>query len=172
MPMRWWRQIRLASCCLPLVLAATALGQSKIGFVNANVILEQAPQAVLALEKLEQEFASRDQELIAQREAITALDRQLNQLGITEADQRADLERQIRQAQRELARMEEDFRDDFNVRRNQELQTLQTLIQQVITSVRQDENFTIILNQDAVASASKEADITPLVLQRLADLAE
>lgn len=155
------------------LLAAPAYSQSKIGFVNANIILEQAPQAVQALKKLEQEFATRDQELISLREDIQAIESDLAQLSMTESsDKRAEMERSIRQKQRELARMEEDFRDDFNVRRNQELQTLQMLIQQVITEVRQDENFTLILNQDAIASASKEADITPLVLQKLAELSE
>lgn len=158
---------------LLFLLAAPAYSQSKIGFVNANIILEQAPQAVQALKKLEQEFAARDQELISRREDIQAIESDLAQLSMTESsDKRAEMERSIRQKQRELARMEEDFRDDFNVRRNQELQTLQMLIQQVITEVRQDENFTLILNQDAIASASKEADITPLVLQKLAELSE
>lgn len=155
------------------LLMAPAYSQSKIGFVNANIILEQAPQAVQALKKLEQEFAARDQELISRREEIQVIESDLAQLSMTESsDKRAEMERSIRQKQRELARMEEDFRDDFNVRRNQELQTLQMLIQQVITEVRQDENFTLIFNQDAIASASKEADITPLVLQKLAELSE
>lgn len=155
------------------LLAAPAYSQSKIGFVNANIILEQAPQAVQALKKLEEEFATRDEELISLREEIQTIESALAQLSMTESsDKRAEMERGIRQKQRELARLEEDFRDDFNVRRNQELQTLQMLIQQVITEVRQDEAFTLILNQDAIASASKEADITPLVLQKLADLSE
>lgn len=153
-------------------ISNVSTAQMKIGYVNANRLLEQAPQAQAAWSKLETEFASRDEELKSMRDAIRDMESELNDLGVTEVDRRNELEREIRQAQRELARVEADFRDDFNNRRNQELQSLQSLIQQVIKSIQQDRDYSLILNQDAVAAASESVDITPQVLERLSEIEE
>jgi outer membrane protein len=153
------------------LLSSTAFSQFKIGYVNANLLLEKAPQAESAWTKLEQEFKPRDQSLQAKKQKLRDLENEVSQLKIgTSSTDRSALERQIRQEQRELKRLEEDFRDDFNARRNEELLALQALIQQVIKSIQQDEKYTLILNQDAVAAASEKADVTPLILRRLAEI--
>ena len=49
----------LASACA----AAPALAETKIGFVNTERLLREAPLSVAAQKKLEREFATREQEL-------------------------------------------------------------------------------------------------------------
>ena len=62
--------------------AAPALANTKIGFVNTERLLREAPLSIAAQKKLEREFAARDQEL--QKLAKQARDLQA-QLDITQA---------------------------------------------------------------------------------------
>ena len=48
----------------------------KIGFVNISLIMQNAPQAKEAKEKLESEFSDKDQELTRLEDQVTKLERQ------------------------------------------------------------------------------------------------
>ena len=56
---------------LALLFAAnTSYAELKIGFVNVPKVLEKAPQAEKAKQRLEKEFSPRDKQLVAQQQEI------------------------------------------------------------------------------------------------------
>ena len=155
------------------VMAAAALlpagaQQLRIGFVNAAKILENAPQADQARERLEQEFAPRDEELVAMQRELRAQEEKLTREAVTLSDAgRRDIEREILRLKRELKRAEDEFREDLNIRRNEEFAKLRQLVIETINRIGRSEGFDIILNEGAVVYRSDRVDITPLVVERL-----
>jgi outer membrane protein len=150
-------------------VAQTVPDNLKIGVVNAARLLDEAPQAEQARKRLEQEFQPRDRSVLQiQREMRELEDRLLadRTLALTETDRR-ELERELRERRRELKRSEDELREDFNIRRNEELNRLQQQIFEAIVGLARSQQFDLILNQDAVIFAGERVDITSEVLLRL-----
>jgi outer membrane protein len=76
------------------------------------------------------------------------------------------LNRDIISKKRELKRQQDEFREDYNIRRNEELDKLQKRIIEIIQSVAREEAYDFILS-DGVVWASKKVDITDKILMRL-----
>ena len=140
----------------------------KIGFVNAAKILDEAPQAENARNRLEKEFAPRDKGLVDAQRALRKLEEQLARDGAVMGEtERRTLERDIIAQKRELNRSQTEFREDFNIRRNEELGKLQRLVYDAIVQLAKEQRFDLIVNDGAVIYASDQVDITDEVLRRL-----
>jgi len=50
--------------CLSFVFSQSTMAEHKIAFVNQQLLLQKAPQAEAARNKLQQEFAKRDKSLV------------------------------------------------------------------------------------------------------------
>ena len=144
-----------------------ALAELKIGYVNAARVIEEAPQGMAALKKLESEFSQRDKELVALQNRIRQLDEGLirNVPAQKEADRRVH-EREVLALKRELKRATTEFRDDYNQRRNEELAVLQQLVRKAILDIAKLEKYDLILHEGTVY-ANESVDITEKVLRKL-----
>ena len=80
--------------------------------------------------------------------------------------ERDKLERDIISARRDLRRDQTDFRDDLNLRRNEELGKLQRQVAETIRTLAKDQNFDVIVGE-GVYYASERIDITDQVVKRL-----
>jgi outer membrane protein len=58
-----FKQLAVSLILASAFAAAPALANTKIGFVNTEKLLREAPLSVTAQKKLEREFAAREQEL-------------------------------------------------------------------------------------------------------------
>ena len=151
--------------CAPLL--AQAADNVKIGFVNSSVLLEQAPQAEQAKQKLEQEFSAREEELRQLRQEIQGLEGRLNRDGVTMNDSdRGELERELNRKLRDLQRQQSNFRDDLNLRKNEELGKLQRLVLEAIREVARDKGYDLVLSEGVVYAADR-VELTEDVLDRL-----
>jgi len=143
------------------------LADLKVGYVNAVRVIEEAPQGVAALKKLETEFSRRDKELVALQNKIRLLNEELqnNLLPQKAADRRAR-EREALTLKRELKRATTEFREDYNQRRNEELAVLQQIVRKAILDIAKQEKYDLVLHEGAVY-ASDSIDITEKVLKKL-----
>lgn len=140
----------------------------KIGFVNAAKILDQAPQAAIARNRLKEEFAHRDQSLLEAQRSLRELEERVATDGATLSDrERRRLDRDILMRKRDIKRSREEIQEDFNIRRNEELERLQREIYEAIVALAKKEKFDLIVNDGAVVYASERVDITDKVLQLL-----
>jgi outer membrane protein len=159
------------------LLAAGALGAAgaaaaadyKIGFVNTERLFRDSVPANRAKQKLEKEFAARDGEIQKMRKQVRDLQTLLERDSATmsEADRR-NKERDLANQTRDLQRAEREFREDLNLRRNEELSSVQERANRVIQQIADAEKFDLIL-QDPVVFASPRIDITDKVIKALAD---
>lgn len=147
--------------------AAAAQAQIKVGFVNVPRVLDQAPQARAADQRLEKEFGPRDSEILSMKRELVAMNEKLaKNAAVMSASERQRQDSEIRQLRREIRRLEDEFREDVNLRRSQELGKLQRLVVEVIQELAKAENFDLIIS-DGVIYAGEKVDITEKVIGRL-----
>jgi len=158
----------LATSMLAVAVTASAAGpELKVGYVQVDKILQEAPQTAESGKKLEKEFSPRTQELDRLQKQIkdleTALDK--DSLTLSETDRR-NKERDVSNLKIEFQRKQRELREDVNLRKNEELGSLQDRINKAVTSVSEAEGYDLVV-YGGVAYASKKVDITDKVLKAL-----
>ena len=148
----------VAGVLLAFATSAAAV-EYKLGFVNTERLFREAAPAKRAQAKIEKEFATRDGE-------IQKLAKQVRDLQAE--TERRNKERDLANQSRDLQRMQREFREDLNLRRNEELAGIQERANKVIQQIAESEKFDLIL-QDPVVYASQRIDITDKVIKALAD---
>ena len=144
----------------------TVAAELKIGYVNAVKVIEQAPQREAALKKLEAEFTPRDKKLVEMQQDIRKAEEDLEKNRLVMKDsERRDKESQLGALKRDLRRETQEFREDLNARRNEELASLQKMVQQVIVDIAKKEKYDLIL--EGAVYAGDRVDITTKVLEKL-----
>ncbi|MDP2109306.1 MAG: OmpH family outer membrane protein [Thiobacillus sp.] len=147
--------------------AAPALADTKIGFVNTEKLLREAPLSVAAQKKLEREFAARDQELQKLAKQARDLQLQLDKDGVTMSDsERKAKERDLGNLNRDLQRQGREFREDLNLRRNEELGQIQERARKAIQEIARAEKFDLVVEQAVYVDPKN--DITDRVMKALA----
>lgn len=148
-------------------IATVQAADYKIGVVQLARVLQASPQAEAAGKKLETEFGSKQKALAAKEKELKAMeDRAAKDGAIMSEAERAKLERDALNLRRELKRDSDEFRDDVNFRRNEEMGKVQKVIGEAIQSLATEKEFDLVLG-DGVFYASKAVDITDQVIEKL-----
>ena len=149
-----------------LLAGSASAAELKIGYVNAVKVIEEAPQGEAALKKLEAEFAPRDKKIVEMQNRLKQLEQDLekNALLLKDTEHRSR-EFEIITLKRDLSRATQEFREDYNLRRNEELAALQKIVQKTIAEIAKQENYDLIL--ESAVYAGPRADITDKILKRL-----
>ena len=150
-----------------MLAAQAAAAEVKVGFVDVRKVMELAPQSEEARNSIEKEFAPRDRELLQQQKEVRSLeDRLVKNAAVLSEVERQRKETDIRASKRELRRAQDEFREDLNLRRSQELSKLQQTVTEVIQTLAKTEKYDLIVS-DGVIFAGKRVDITDKILERL-----
>jgi outer membrane protein len=158
-----------AAALVALACGAAAAADYKIGFVNTDRLFRDAAPAKRAQQKLEKEFAQRDAEIGKLGTRVRELQTSLDKDGATMPEtERRNKERDLANLSRDLQRIQRQAREDLNLRRNEELQSVQERANKVIQQIAEAEKFDLIL-QDPVVFASQRIDITEKVIKALAN---
>jgi outer membrane protein len=139
----------------------------KIGYVQVDKILQEAPQTAESGKKLEKEFAPRSQELERMQKQIKDIETSIDKdaLTMSEAD-RKNKERDASNLKIDFQRKQRELREDVNLRKNEELGALQDRINKAVTAVSEAEAYDLVV-YGGVAYANKKIDITDKVLKSL-----
>jgi outer membrane protein len=153
---------------LSLGTAAVGAADLKIGFIDAERVNRESAPAERASKQLEKEFAPRAQQLQRRESQIKGLQEQLEKEAMTmsESERRAK-EQELARMSLDFQRMQREYREDLNLRRNQELAALFERANRVIKQIAESEKFDLIL-QEAVYR-NPRIDITDKVLKALAE---
>ncbi len=138
-----------------LFAADVAAADMKVGYVEVNRILKEAPQAMESAKKLQKEFSPRTAEL-------TRLQKQINDKensGSAKEQEVAGLKLDFERKQREL-------NEDISIRKNEELAALQDRINKAVTAVSEADGYDLVL-YSGLAYGSKRIDMTDRVLKSL-----
>ena len=146
---------------------AGAQAQVKIAVVNVPRLLEEAPQAKTAMQAMQDEFAPRQRDMAAQQKDLKAKEEKLQRDGAVMAEnERRTAEKDLRDGQRDLARKQNEYVEDLNVRRNEELGKLQRSLLQEVQTFARNGGYDLVVG-DGVLFVNESLDITPQVLSAL-----
>jgi outer membrane protein len=152
---------------LSLSAMAVSAAELKVGYVQVDKILQEAPQTVESGKKLEREFSPRTQELERLQKQIRDQEAALDKDGLTMSEtERRNKERDVANNKLEFQRKQRELREDINLRKNEELSVLQDRINKAVTAVAEAEGYDLVV-YSGVAFASKKVDITDKVLKSL-----
>jgi len=123
-------------------LAQTAAG-IKIGVVNFARLIQESPQAKVTL-KARGEKLQKDIQVMG-------------------AEERRSAESKFREEERDLGRRLNEFQEDFNVRRNEEISRLQRELLKEVTAFAKERGYDLIVG-DGVLYADQNVDVTSQIL--------
>lgn len=164
---RLFKSSLLAAAAALSLAAAPAFADLKIGYIDFGRLMRDSPSGKILSASLNAEAATKRRELESQDQALQAkaAKYQKDQATMT-ADQNSKMQKDLRDAQRELARRQQEIQDDLNSRSNDELQKLQRSLVQEVSAYSKANNFDLVV-ADGVMYVQPNLDITSAVLLQL-----
>lgn len=139
----------------------------KIGVVNVAQLVGESPQAKQLSERLKQEFASREREIMSQQNDLRGLQEKFQRdAEVMSESERTNMQRRMRELERDLQFRVQSVREDAQRRQNEELGKLQRELGQAIQEFAKAEGYDLILTE-GVAFRKDAFDVTAKVLQRI-----
>ena len=158
----------IASLLAAVGSTSVAAADLKVGYVDTQRIFRDAPVAQKAAKKLESEFSRRDQDLQRMAKQLQSLQESLEKNAVTMADsERRTKEKESGDLSREFQRRQREFREDLNLRQNEENAAVIEKANRAIKQIAESEKFDLIL-QDVVW-VSPRLDVTERVIKALSD---
>ena len=152
---------------LALSVTQAVAADFRIGVVDTERILRESAPALKAEKKIEKEFAARDQEIKTISQQAKDIQTALGKEGMTMPDtERRNKERELDNLNVNLQRLQREFREDLNLRKNEELVVVLGLANKAIQQIAEGEKYDLVL-QEAVYRNPK-IDITDKVIKFLA----
>jgi len=150
-----------------LAFSASYATDFRIGVVDTERILRESAPAVQAEKKIEKEFEQRDVEMKKIAKQAKEIQMYFDKEGLTPVDaEHRSKERELANLNVNLQRMQREFREDLNLRKNEELALVLARANKAIKAIAELEKFDLVL-QEAVYRNPK-IDITDKVMQYLA----
>ena len=137
----------------------------KVGVVDTERVLRESAPALKAEKKIEKEFSGRDAEIKKLAKQAKELQTLLEKDTLNDADHR-NKERELTAMNVNLQRMQREFREDLNLRKNEELALVLDRANKAVQAIAEIEKYDLIL-QEAVYRNPK-VDITDKVIKYLA----
>lgn len=158
------------SLFLPLLLVAgVSQAELKIGHVDMQKVMEKAPQAEKARNRLESEFAPKKKALEAQAREIKTLEDKLEKdQQVMGASEQRKLEKDIIEKKRDAMRTQQEMSEDFGMRRNEEMNKIGKVIYDAVRAVAKEESFDLLL--ESPLYGSEQLDVSDRVLQKMNSL--
>lgn len=139
----------------------------KIGFVSTDRVFKESAPAIESQKNLQKEFAAREEIIRQTAENTKALQSKLEKEALTMNDgDRQAAEIELGKLSRDLQRLQREFREELNLRKNQEMKLVLEIANKVIFKIAEKEKYDLIL-QEAVYR-SPRLDITDKVIEALA----
>lgn len=151
--------------CVPGTLLAKEL---KVGMVDFRQIMATSDEAKTMVEKMQKEFKPRQEKIIAAEKSLKEKSEKLQRnAAIMSELEKSKLEREIVSQQRDLQRLQEEYREDTVARQQEETQKLFQKVSEVVKDIAEKEKYDLILHQDVNVYASDDINITNKVMKAM-----
>lgn len=149
-------------CAFALPAAAQEM---KIGVVSLPALIERAPQTKAAMDALQEEFAPRQREFQAKQKEYEDLAAKIQKdLAVMGETERRNAQKEVRDLERDLARMQNEFQEDLNLRQNEEYGRLQRDMLKEVQDFAEAQGYDLIVG-DGVLYVTSAVNITDDVLR-------
>jgi len=155
----------LASVLVVAFAMPAAAQDLKIGFVSLPALIERAPQTKAAMDALQEEFAPRQREFVAKQKELEDLAAKAQKdFAVMGETERRNAEKDLRDLQREVTRLQNELREDLNLRQNEEYGVLQRAVLKEVQDYAQQQSYDLIVG-DGVLYVSSAVNVTEEVLR-------
>jgi outer membrane protein len=145
--------------------AVDAQGNLKIGVVSLDRVVEGSPGYAAARKKIDDEFGPRQRDLEAMATKLrTQQETFQRDAPVMGAEEKANLERQLRDGARDFERMRNQLAEDLNLRQNEEIANLRRDAVMRAQTYAREQKFDLVLLDQTVVFASTAVDITEAVI--------
>ena len=149
-------------CAFALPAAAQEM---KIGVVSLPALIERAPQTKAAMDALGEEFAPRQREFQAKQKEYEDLAAKIQKdLAVMGETERRNAQKEVRDLERDLARMQTEFQEDLNLRQNEVYGKLQRDMLKEVQGFAEAQGYDLIVG-DGVLYVTSAVNITDDVLR-------
>ena len=149
-------------CAFALPAAAQEM---KIGVVSLPALIERAPQTKSAMDALQEEFAPRQREFQAKQKEYEDLAAKIQKdLAVMGETERRNAQKEVRVLERDLARMQNEFQEDLNLRQNEEYGKLQRDMLKEVQDYAEAQGYDLIVG-DGVLYVTSAVNITDDILR-------
>ena len=157
----------LGLALLAAVFAVPAWAETKIAVVDYGRLVEESPQAKVAMDAIRAEFTPKQRELENLATSLKSKNDKLEKDRATmSADQVSRIEKDIRDGSRDLQQKRAEIQDDFTARRNEEMSRLQRSLIEEVRAYAKAQNFDLVI-ADGVIYSTPALDITPAILSAM-----
>jgi outer membrane protein len=155
----------------PKTTAATAPAKGlnlKIGYIDANLLLQKSPQAMAASDEMNKKFDARQKDLKAEQDKIKGkMDQFKKNSAIMSPAEQQDEQNEIDDMQSDLGRKSAEFQDDVNAERNAQLNKLQQDIYKAVQEFAQANGYNLIAGENMLFYFDKSMDVTDQVMVQM-----
>ena len=145
----------------------SAYADLKVGYVEVQKILQEAPQTIEINKKLEKEFNVRSDKLKTDIKTLNDRQTAFNKDSLAMKDSEKESKAKgLDQLRIDIQRKDRELKEDFNIRKNEELAALQDQVNKAVTSVAKAEGYDLVV-YNGVAYANEKIDITDKILKSL-----
>ncbi len=149
------------------LVPTVSFAATKVGFADIPFVLDNAPQAKSASQRLEKKFGQRQSALKNKLEKLQSLRTNLEKESLVMSEkERGKAEEKIRGLEREYRREEREFREDLSVQKNNEFKKVREIVVKAINKFAKKQKYDLILS-DGVLYAAESIDVTKQILKEL-----
>tara|TARA_B110000503_G_C7095300_1_gene391294 strand:- start:688 stop:1182 length:495 start_codon:yes stop_codon:yes gene_type:complete len=144
-----------------------ASAELKIGVVKVDQIIKEAPQTDISNKKLEKEFKAKTDKLKKLITSLQAKETDYNKNSITMNESEKEKQgKEIQSLRIDTQREERELREDIDLRRREEITSLQGKVNIAIEMLAKKDKYDLIL-YSGVAYTSETVDITDAIIKAL-----
>ena len=161
------KRILLALGVVLIITTNISHAEVKIGVVKVDQILKEAPQTDISNKKLEKEFKARTDKLKKSITSLQTKETDYKKNSITMSDTEKEKQgKEIQNLRIDIQRDERELREDIDLRRREEINSLQGKVNIAIDELAKKDKYDLIL-YSGVAYSSDSIDITNAVIKVL-----
>jgi len=141
----------------------------KVAVIDMRVILSKSPQAQAATQKLQGEFKAREEKIVSLEKALKEkMEKMQRNSAIMSETEKNKFEKDVIASQRELQRLQTEFREDAAARQQEETKKLIDGVNLAVNAIAQKDKYDLIIHREAMSYASTQIDITDKVIAAIA----
>jgi outer membrane protein len=145
-----------------LALPAMAAKEPKIGIIDTQKVLREAKAAKSANNTLQKDLDAKRATLVAKGKEVQSLDEEVKKATGTDRGEKAD---KLAQLVKEYKRLDSDLGEELKKKQLELTQKLIIEIRQVVKTISDKENYSLILEKGSVVQNDDSLDITDKVIR-------
>lgn len=144
--------------------AKSAAPLGNIAVVNVQQVLQQSPKIADINKKLQEQFKTRQQKLLAEQKSLQdEMDKFKQESTTMNQKDKDSQQKKITDDQAALVKQVTQFQQDLNKEQNKQMQSVLGQLNSIISNLAKKNEYSLVLDSQAVIYAKDSSDITKQV---------